>query len=84
MIHNKMTLRDHIEDEKLISKILRKATRYNIAFDRMQRNKKGAIYPMIHFELDKWLEAHRNAVNNTGAGEVKANHKMLEIMEGLV
>ena len=56
MLLNRYRLRDYIDDENTISRIVVKATNFRITTEKMLPNKLGRLSFTHTFDADKWIE----------------------------
>lgn len=79
MIVNKNILRQHTNDEVLITRIMMKARNIGVKiFERMGTSKNGAICPATHFNLNEMIEAMQEHVKVVRSCYRKHNEVLLE------
>ena len=83
MILNRYILRDYIDNERIILRILAKATNFRITKDKMTRDIRNHLVSAPHFDINDWIEKQSKWTDNVRADWVVSNKNLLNLVEDI-
>ena len=83
MLLNRYILRDYIDNEHTISRIVVKASNFRITTEKMLPNKLGRLSFTHTFDADKWIEKQTEWIKTVRADWVEHNKNMLKMVEDI-
>lgn len=83
MILNRYILREFIDNEHTISRIVVKATNFRITTEKMLPNKLDRLSFTHVFDSDKWIEKQTEWIKTVRADWVEHNKNMLKMVEDI-
>jgi|LGOV01.1.fsa_nt_gb hypothetical protein len=83
LILSRNKLRELKVDERTIFRIVRKAIKFKVSYDKMTRDKRNWIVLGSHFKQSEWVEKQKQFIKTVRFDYVKSNVELLELVEGL-
>ena len=83
MILNRAILQQHLSEADAIAVTIKAQKMKCKTYEKMGANRRGALYPMVHFTKDDFIEAQKEHLKFMRKDFVKKNIRLLKLVEGI-
>ncbi len=83
MILSREILRANGIDDKTITRIMNKAYKFGVTFDKMARDKRDWIVTAVHFKKEDWINGQKDLIKRLRFDHIRSNLSVLKVVEGL-
>ena len=83
MTLNRDIMREKGLSERIITRIMVKAVKFGVMYDKMAYQKRGWLVPTPHFKKNEWIKCQLEQLKTLRYDYLASNKQVLKIVRGL-